>query len=60
MVQVNVSEMSDLDGDLEGDLEVDLKEDLEVDLEGEIEVQNHKIFESVEEGTNDDDLEDLN
>ena len=57
---MNVSRMSDLEGNLEGDLEVDLEEDLEAGLEGEMEVQNHKMFKSVEEGTNNDDLEDLN
>ena len=35
MVQVNVSEMSDLDGDLEGDLERDLEGELEGDSKGD-------------------------
>ena len=55
-----MANMSDLELDLEGGLEIDQEEVLEVDLEGEIEAQNHKKFESVEEGTNDDDLEDQN
>ena len=53
---MNVSRMSDL----KGDLKVDLEEDIEVDLEREMEVQNHKMFKSVEESTNNDDLEDMN
>ena len=45
---------------MKGDLEVDLEEELEVHLEGKMEDQNHKMFQTVKEGTNDDDLEDLN
>ena len=37
---MNISGMSDL----EGDLKVDLDEDLEVNLDGEMEDRNHKMF----------------
>ena len=37
---MNISGMSDL----EGDSKVDLDEDLEVNLDGEMEDRNHKMF----------------